>query len=329
MTDLNPGDQAQWKWGNGHPTGTVAEVQEHGSLSVQSDKGNTITRNADPSNPAVRIEREGNDVVKRASELEKISDGQSTTNSGSEQQHQIHGQDHKEGQPPKEQAQPDGVLHKPFPAPRQSAPITRPPDTEQEKEEANLSLEEQRQLAEQRDAADTNGHTSSNEENKELHPDSQPTMIHEDKMDTREDHKAASPEKQPSLDASVGEKRGRSEEPEAPTLHEPAAVSAENGEPEKVAPAVPEPEAKKARVEEEQPIEEKQEETAKPTTEEPQAEKQVAEKPVENSEEAEPPKKKSGRAKKDESKTTPTILERKTSISTRTRSKASAENISV
>ncbi|KAF1826805.1 uncharacterized protein K489DRAFT_290626, partial [Dissoconium aciculare CBS 342.82] len=58
-----------WNWGSGKPGGTVAEVKEHGEIAIQSNKGNTIKKNADPENPAVHVERSGNDVVKRASEL--------------------------------------------------------------------------------------------------------------------------------------------------------------------------------------------------------------------------------------------------------------------
>lgn len=54
----------------GDPSGTVAEIAEEGELSIKSNKGNTVTRKADPADPAVRIAREGNDVVKRAHELQ-------------------------------------------------------------------------------------------------------------------------------------------------------------------------------------------------------------------------------------------------------------------
>ncbi|KAK3687779.1 hypothetical protein B0T22DRAFT_458001 [Podospora appendiculata] len=63
------GDKVSWNWGNGHPAGTVAEVAHEGDLSIKTQRGNTVTKNADPDNPAVRVERSANDVVKRASEL--------------------------------------------------------------------------------------------------------------------------------------------------------------------------------------------------------------------------------------------------------------------
>ena len=59
-----------WKYGSGRPGGTVAEVVEEGQASVTSKKGNEIHRNAEPDNPAVKISRSGNDVVKKASELD-------------------------------------------------------------------------------------------------------------------------------------------------------------------------------------------------------------------------------------------------------------------
>jgi hypothetical protein len=67
-----------WNWGDGAPGGKVAETKEHGEIAIQSRRGNTIKKNAEPGNPAVRVERSGNDVVKKASELnveEKASGG--------------------------------------------------------------------------------------------------------------------------------------------------------------------------------------------------------------------------------------------------------------
>ncbi len=77
-----------WKWGGGRPSGTVAEIATEGSLSIQSNKGNTIKKNADPEDPAVHVAREGNDVVKRAHELtvEKKADGGSKTDAKEEKE---------------------------------------------------------------------------------------------------------------------------------------------------------------------------------------------------------------------------------------------------
>merc|ERR1712000_383016 len=63
------GDKVSWNWGGGAPGGTVAEKKTEGEVSITSKKGNKVKKNAEPDNPAVRIERSGNDVVKKASEL--------------------------------------------------------------------------------------------------------------------------------------------------------------------------------------------------------------------------------------------------------------------
>ena len=58
-----------WNWGSGAPGGTVAEKKTSGEVAIKSKRGNTIKKNAEPNNPAIHIERSGNDVVKKASEL--------------------------------------------------------------------------------------------------------------------------------------------------------------------------------------------------------------------------------------------------------------------
>ncbi|KAK1051730.1 hypothetical protein LTR74_016695 [Friedmanniomyces endolithicus] len=67
---IEKGDEVSWQWSGGRPGGTVDEVKDHGELSVTSKKGNEIKKKADPEDPAVKISRPGNDVVKRAHELE-------------------------------------------------------------------------------------------------------------------------------------------------------------------------------------------------------------------------------------------------------------------
>lgn len=47
----------------------MAETKESGEIAIKSKRGNTIKKNASHDNPAVHVERSGNDVVKRASEL--------------------------------------------------------------------------------------------------------------------------------------------------------------------------------------------------------------------------------------------------------------------
>ncbi|KAK6508437.1 hypothetical protein TWF506_010528 [Arthrobotrys conoides] len=295
---------AQWKWGQGHPSGTVTEVADHGSLSIQSSNGNTITRNADPSNPAVHIQQDsGTDVVKRASELE--------IKSSSDNKEDVDGGDDEKSE------NNDGKLKKPFPPPRQSAPISRPPDTTQEKEEADLSIEEQVKLAEERDKEiqgngdDGDGETTTIHGHTNGEKVTEPT---EQMMDIREEVQ----EKQSKPEASVGEKRGRSEEPTvASEEQQDTSGSSENGEGKKdTQEEVPEPESKKPRVEES--TAEVTDPTAPASTELDQSG---------SGETAEAPKKKAGRPKKEETKPVPG--ERKNSVSSRTRSKANAEDVSM
>lgn len=74
-----------WNWGSGQPGGTVAETKTEGELAITSKRGNKIKKNADPKNPAVHVERSGNDVVKKASELnvEEKANGTSESAGGS------------------------------------------------------------------------------------------------------------------------------------------------------------------------------------------------------------------------------------------------------
>lgn len=47
----------------------MVETKQEGEIAIETKRGNTVKRNAEPDNPAVHVERSGNDVVKRASEL--------------------------------------------------------------------------------------------------------------------------------------------------------------------------------------------------------------------------------------------------------------------
>ena len=58
-----------WNWGGGAPGGEVAEKKTEGEIAITSKRGNKIKKNAEPDNPAVHVKRSGNDVVKKASEL--------------------------------------------------------------------------------------------------------------------------------------------------------------------------------------------------------------------------------------------------------------------
>jgi hypothetical protein len=76
-----------WNWNGNHPSGTVGEVKA-GEVTVTSHRGNEISKTGDESNPAVHIERSGNDVVKTANELKIESKA-----SGSEQNGKIEKKD--------------------------------------------------------------------------------------------------------------------------------------------------------------------------------------------------------------------------------------------
>ncbi|KIW10557.1 hypothetical protein PV08_11521 [Exophiala spinifera] len=71
-----------WNWGGGAPGGTVAEKKHEGEVSITSKRGNKVKKNAEPNNPAVKIERSGNDVVKKASELNIVSKANGTGSGG-------------------------------------------------------------------------------------------------------------------------------------------------------------------------------------------------------------------------------------------------------
>lgn len=77
-----------WNYGGGKPSGEVAEKKTEGEVTVTSKKGNTIKRKGDPENPAVHIAREGNDVVKKQSELtvEEKADGEADANGAEEEE---------------------------------------------------------------------------------------------------------------------------------------------------------------------------------------------------------------------------------------------------
>ena len=57
-----------WNWSGSHPSGTAAEAKA-GDVTVTSHHGNDITKTGTEDNPAVHVERSGNDVVKTVSEL--------------------------------------------------------------------------------------------------------------------------------------------------------------------------------------------------------------------------------------------------------------------
>lgn len=67
-----------WNWGaTGQPSGVASKVVAD-KLTITT-KGKEISKNGDEKNPAVHIERKGNDVVKRASELKVVEKGEENT----------------------------------------------------------------------------------------------------------------------------------------------------------------------------------------------------------------------------------------------------------
>ncbi|KZF22532.1 hypothetical protein L228DRAFT_246849 [Xylona heveae TC161] len=82
--EIKEGDQVSWQWSGGRPGGTAEEVKEQGEIAIQSNKGNTIKKNASPDNPAVHVSRPGNDVVKRQSELDVEKEGPKHKDEGGE-----------------------------------------------------------------------------------------------------------------------------------------------------------------------------------------------------------------------------------------------------
>lgn len=65
-------------------------------MQIVSQKGNKVTRNADEENPAVRVERRGegngNDVVKRMSELTKVGEGDGHSGEGEQTKEPVVGE---------------------------------------------------------------------------------------------------------------------------------------------------------------------------------------------------------------------------------------------
>ncbi|KAI0367087.1 hypothetical protein BV20DRAFT_950888 [Pilatotrama ljubarskyi] len=93
---LHEGQDVSWRWGGGNGTGKIAEIVEEGTAEVTSNKasyrnqircpsfalltfkeqGHTVHRKARDGDPAVKITRKGNDVVKLAHELNEVKDAE-------------------------------------------------------------------------------------------------------------------------------------------------------------------------------------------------------------------------------------------------------------
>ena len=72
MQTYRKGTKVQWKWGNGHGTGTVEEsFTEDAQRQI---KGQTVKRKASKDDPAYLIEQDDGDrVLKGHSELSKAN----------------------------------------------------------------------------------------------------------------------------------------------------------------------------------------------------------------------------------------------------------------
>jgi hypothetical protein len=68
------GDRVAWNWGTSHAEGDVREVKPE-RTTIES-KGKHITRVGTEDNPAVVIDTGKNPVVKKASELHVVSEGE-------------------------------------------------------------------------------------------------------------------------------------------------------------------------------------------------------------------------------------------------------------
>jgi len=65
---VQAGDKVSWNWNGNNPSGVASEIKP-GDVTVVSHRGNEISKTGTENDPAVHIERSGNDVVKTASEL--------------------------------------------------------------------------------------------------------------------------------------------------------------------------------------------------------------------------------------------------------------------
>merc|ERR1711939_537057 len=83
--EIKEGDEVSWQWSGGRPGGVASEVKEQGEITMETKRGNEVKKNAEPDNPAVKVDREGHDVVKKASELEVEEEGPNHKEDGEKQ----------------------------------------------------------------------------------------------------------------------------------------------------------------------------------------------------------------------------------------------------
>jgi len=96
--EIKEGDEVSWQWSGGRPGGVASEVKEQGEITMETKRGNEVKKNAEPDNPAVKVDREGHDVVKKASELEVEEEGPNHKEDGEKQDDKKDEEKNEEGE---------------------------------------------------------------------------------------------------------------------------------------------------------------------------------------------------------------------------------------
>ncbi|KAI6884115.1 hypothetical protein KC363_g330 [Hortaea werneckii] len=96
--EIKEGDGVSWQWSGGRPGGVASEVKEQGEMTMETKRGNEVKKNAEPDNPAVKVDREGHDVVKKASELEVEEEGPNHKEDGEKQDDKKDEEKNEEGE---------------------------------------------------------------------------------------------------------------------------------------------------------------------------------------------------------------------------------------
>jgi hypothetical protein len=201
-----------WQWGGGKPGGVASEVATEGELTMETKNGNTVKKNADPENPAVRVERSGHDVVKRASELEIEEKGENHTDDKKDDGEKKDSEDDKKDSEEKSDEKSD------------------------EKESEKKDDEDKENGDDKKDAEkETNGDAQAGDKRK---ADDESEEKTDDKSDDKADEKKADKAEEPKEngDAPPPKKKGRpAKNPNAPKAEkpkkEPKKAATESGQP--------------------------------------------------------------------------------------------------
>lgn len=216
-----------WQWSGGRPQGEVANVAIHGQVSIESDKGNTITKTAEADNPAVQIERPGNDVVKKASELEVEAKAPTSEANGEKKEENVDEvtapEEKKEEEKPSEVEQP----------PAQPLEVQPPAPAPQENGEANTGEKRSHEATEEPKAQ--NGE-------KEAEPTAAAADEANDEEPAAKKQKIDEPaESAENANADDSKARGRPKKGEANGEHKEKKAPAKKREPKKAATETGEP----------------------------------------------------------------------------------------